>query len=192
MSYSKYLDVIQYKRQLLKKLISEEENIHEISNVIFYALKKGKKIMLCGNGGSAADAQHLAAEFLVRLRPKINRKPLAAISLAQDTSTITACGNDYKFDDIFSRNLRALGKKGDILLAISTSGNSSNIIKVLKEAKRMNIKTISLLGANGGFAKKLSQFKIIVPSSITARIQEMHIFLGHYIFECIENLILKK
>jgi D-sedoheptulose 7-phosphate isomerase len=192
MSYSKYLDVIQYKRQLLKKLISEEENIHKISNVIFYALKKGKKIMLCGNGGSAADAQHLAAEFLVRLRPKINRKPLAAISLAQDTSTITACGNDYKFDDIFSRNLRALGKKGDILLAISTSGNSSNIIKVLKEAKRMNIKTISLLGTNGGFAKKLSQFKIIVPSSITARIQEMQIFLGHYIFECIENLILKK
>lgn len=191
MSYSKYLDVIQFKLQLLKKLISEEENIHKISNVIFYALKNGKKIMLCGNGGSAADAQHLAAEFLVRLRPKINRKPLAAISLAQDTSTITACGNDYKFDDIFSRNLRALGKKGDILLAISTSGNSSNIIKVLKEAKRMNIKTISLLGSNGGVAKKLSQFKIIVPSSITARIQEMHIFLGHYIFEYIENLILK-
>jgi D-sedoheptulose 7-phosphate isomerase len=192
MNSSKYLNVIRSKHQLLDKLILEEKNINKISNIIFFALKKGKKIMLCGNGGSAADSQHLAAEFLVRLRPKINRKPIAAISLAQDTSTITACGNDYNFSDIFSRNLTALGKKGDILIVISTTGNSPNILRVLKEARRMKIKSIGLLGANGGAAKKLAEFYIVVPSKITARVQEMHIFLGHYIFERVEDLILKR
>ena len=147
--------------------------------------------MLCGNGGSAADAQHLAAEFLIRLRPNINRKPIPAITLAQDTSTITACGNDYSYDIHFSRCLEALGKKQDILIIISTSGNSRNIVNVLKQAKKMNIFTIGFLGNNGGKSKKICDLPLIVDSKNTARIQESHIFLGHYIFEQVEELFLK-
>ena len=131
----------------LKEQLEENINIHQsifkmskdIIDVIQNVqkkLKKGGKILICGNGGSAADAQHLAAEFIVRLRPHVNRNPIPAITLAQDTSTLTACGNDYSFDDIFLRPFQALAKKGDILLCISTSGNSKNILKVLKEAKK--------------------------------------------------------
>ena len=118
-------------------------------------LKKGGKILFCGNGGSAADAQHLAAEFLVRLRPHINRNPIPAITLTQDTSTLTACGNDYSFDDIFLRPFQALAKKNDVLICISTSGNSKNILKVLLEAKKMNVYSVSFLGKGGGNAKIL-------------------------------------
>ena len=109
--------------------------------------------MICGNGGSAADAQHLSAEFLIRLRPGVNRKPFPIISLALDSSTITACGNDYDFKYIFSRNLEALAKPGDLLFCISTSGNSTNIILALKKAKKIGINSLSLLGNNGGLAK---------------------------------------
>ena len=115
--------------KMSKDIIEVVKNIHK-------KLKKGGKILICGNGGSAADAQHLAAEFIVRLRPHINRMPLPAITLAQDTSTLTACGNDYSFNDIFLRSFQALAKRNDILLCISTSGNSKNILKVLKEAKK--------------------------------------------------------
>ncbi len=148
--------------------------------------------MICGNGGSAADAQHLAAEFLVRLRPKVNRQPLPIFTLAMDSSTLTACSNDYKFDDIFYRPLKALGKKDDLLICISTSGNSKNLIKVTKEAKRKKIHVISFLGKQGGKLRNMSDVEIIVPSNNVARIQECHIFLGHFIFEQVENLILKK
>ena len=185
------IKVIQYKKQLLENIKKDKMQINNIALSIHKSINSGGKLMLCGNGGSAADAQHLAAEFLVRLRPNINRKPIAAISLLQDTSTITACGNDYNFKDIFSRNLEALGKKNDILLAISTSGNSANIINVLKKAKKMKIKTIGFLGKNGGLAKKLCDQKIIVPSKITARIQEIHIFLGHIIFEIVEDMLIR-
>jgi len=174
-----------------KSLLLIEEKINLAINVIYKKIKNGGKVFLCGNGGSAADAQHLAAEFLVRLRAHINREPIAAISLAMDTSTITACGNDYSFSQIFSRNLVALGSKNDILIVISTSGRSSNIIQVLKTAKKMKILRISFLGNNGGLAKKLSDISLIVKSSVTARIQESHIFLGHYIFESVENKLIK-
>jgi len=147
--------------------------------------------MFCGNGGSAADSQHLAAEFLIRLRPNINRNPISAISLATDTSTITACGNDYNFSDIFLRPFNGLAKENDVLFVITTSGNSKNIIKVLKEAKNKNIYSIGLLGKGGGLAKKLCNDKIVVRSKNTAIIQETHIFLGHYILENIENNIIK-
>jgi len=119
-----------------KELLNLSKNIVEVIQIIQKKLKKGGKLLLCGNGGSAADAQHLAAEFIVRLRPHINRNPIQAITLAQDTSTLTACGNDYSFDDIFLRPFKALAKKEDILICISTSGNSKNILKVLKEAKK--------------------------------------------------------
>lgn len=175
-----------------KKLLDQSINISKAIKLIFFSLKKGNKIMLCGNGGSAADAQHLAAEFLVRLRPHINREPFAAISLATDISTITACGNDFNFNNIFERTFRGLHKKGDILIVISTSGNSKNIINVLKLAKEKKVKTIGFLGNNGGKCKNNCDIPIIVKSKITARIQETQIFLGHFIFEHVENLLIKK
>ena len=125
------------------------------------------------------------------LKPKFNRKPIAAISLAQDTSTITACGNDYSFDIQFSRSLEALGKKNDILIAISTSGNSKNIINVLKTAKKMKIFSIGFLGNRGGKSKNLCDIPLVVNSNNTARIQETHIFLGHFIFESVETRIIR-
>ena len=172
-------------------LLFLEKEIHLVINKIYKKVKKGGKIFLCGNGGSAADAQHLAAEFLVRLRPNVKRNPIPALNLAMDTSTLTACGNDYSFKKIFSRNLMALGSAKDVLIAISTSGNSSNIIEVLKMAKKKKIFSISFLGCGGGAAKRYSDINLIVDSTITARIQESNIFLGHFIFECIENKLVK-
>jgi D-sedoheptulose 7-phosphate isomerase len=165
---------INAKLTLLDEKKKIEKTIVEITN----SLKKGNKILLCGNGGSASDAQHLAAEFLVRLRPNVNRKPIAAISLATDISTINR------------RNLEALYKPGDVLIVISTSGNSKNILNALKFCRNKRICTIGFLGKKGGKAKSLCKIPIIVKSKITARIQEAHIFLGHYIFEKVEdNLI---
>ena len=174
------------------KLLEEYKNIEKSIDLVTKCIRKGGKILFCGNGGSAADAQHLAAEYLIRLRPKVNRHPLPALSLAQDTSTLTACGNDYSFEDIFVRPFEAIVKKNDILIAISTSGNSKNIFKVLKRAKEKNIKTIGFLGNDGGICRKFSDIKLVVPSEITARIQECHIFLGHFILEKAEDAILKK
>ena len=134
----------------------------------------------------------MAAEFLIRLRPKINRNPYPVISLAQDTSTITACGNDLGFDNLFKRNFEALANKDDLLITLSTSGNSKNIIKVLKFAKIKKIRSISFLGNKGGKSKGLSNIEIIVPSNNTARIQECHIFIGHLIFQSAEDRLIKK
>ena len=175
---------------LHKKLIKSEKKLTFAIEKIYKTIYSGKKVLICGNGGSAADAQHLAAEFLIRLRPQVNRKAFPVMSLAQDTSTITACGNDIGFKKIFSRTLSALGNRGDILIAISTSGNSPNIINVLKESKKKGIFSISFLGNSGGKAKKYSDLNIIVPSKITARIQECHIFLGHFILENVENFVI--
>lgn len=172
-------------------LLKISKTVEQVIKVITKKIKRGGKLLFCGNGGSAADAQHLTAEFLIRLRPHINRKPIPALSLAQDTSTITACGNDYNFDEIFSRTLQGLGNKKDVLICISTSGNSKNILKVLKEAKKKGILTIGFLGNNGGKAKNKCDFKLIVDSNNTARIQECHIFLGHFILQKIEDNLMK-
>ena len=174
-----------------KNLLEMSKDIIDVIQNIHKKLKKGGKILFCGNGGSAADAQHLAAEFLVRLRPNVNRQPLPIFSLAMDSSTLTACCNDYKFEDIFYRPLKALGNKNDLLICISTSGNSKNLIKVIKEAKRKKIHVISFLGKDGGKMKNMSDVEIIIPSKNVARIQECHIFLGHFIFEHVENQIIK-
>jgi D-sedoheptulose 7-phosphate isomerase len=171
-----------------QKLIDLLPEVNLAIKIILKKLKMGGKLLLCGNGGSASDAQHLAAEYLVRLRPGVNRKPLPAISLAQDTSTLTACGNDYDFDDIFLRPFQALANKNDLLICLSTSGNSKNIIKVLKEAKKKKISTIGFLGNRGGTAKNFCDIQITVNSKITARIQECHIFLGHFILERVEKM----
>jgi D-sedoheptulose 7-phosphate isomerase len=168
------------------------KSIEKIKNKIQNCLKNSGKVFLCGNGGSAADAQHLAAEFMVRLRPKINRNPYPVISLALDTSTLTACSNDYGYNKIFSRSLDALASKNDILIVISTSGNSKNIIEVLKMAQKKGVISVGLLGNGGGQAKSLCSLKYVVPSKKIARIQETHIFLGHLIFELIEDQLIKK
>ena len=173
-------------------LRGQSKIINGTINLIKNRISLGGKILLCGNGGSAADAQHLAAEFLVRLRPTVNRNPLPALSLLTDVSTLSACGNDYSFQNIFLRPFKGLAKKNDILIAISTSGKSKNILKVLKYAKSKKFKTIGFLGNKGGIVKKYCDFPIIVNSSITAHIQEAHIFLGHYIFESVESGLLKR
>lgn len=187
---------IEFKRQLQEN-ISTHQDILKMSKDVFIIienlkkkLKRGGKLLFCGNGGSAADAQHLAAEFIVRLRPQVNRNPIPAITLTQDTSTLTACGNDYSFDDIFLRPFQALAKKDDVLICISTSGNSKNIINVLKEAKKSKIYSICFLGKGGGKAKELATKSLIVTSNNTARIQECHIFLGHFILEKLEDYII--
>jgi len=155
------------------------------------SIKNKGKIMLCGNGGSAADAQHLAAEMLVRLRPMNNREGIAAITLAQDTSTITACGNDFGFDKLYERTVTSLGKKGDCLIGITTSGNSENIILAMKAAKKMNIKVFGFLGCEGGEALAYCDETFIVPSNDTGRIQEAHITAGHALMEYIEDKLLE-
>ena len=186
-----FLNSIDDSIKLKKKLGYLQSHIDLATKKIYRTIKNKKKILICGNGGSAADAQHLAAEFLVRLNPNVNRKPYPVINLAQDISTLTACGNDLGFDEIFSRNLEAFGNIGDLLISISTSGNSNNIIKVLKKAKILKINSISLLGNKGGKAQKYANLNIIVPSSNTARIQECHMFLGHFIFNEVEKMLIK-
>ncbi len=185
------IDAIENSFKAKLTLSSSINQINKAIKILKYCLSKKGKIFFCGNGGSAADAQHLTAELLVRLRPKINRKPLPAICLSMDTSTLTACSNDYSFDEVFSRPFEALCHKNDVLITISTSGNSKNIVKILKTAKKKKIKTISFLGNSGGLSKNLCNLPIIVKDNNVARIQEAHIFLGHFILENLENSILK-
>jgi D-sedoheptulose 7-phosphate isomerase len=187
MTISKLKSSINENIKLKKNLLKNFKMISSIKSEILHSLKNNGKIFICGNGGSAADAQHLAAEFMVRLRPMVNRNPYPVISLALDTSTLTACSNDYGYKNIFSRPLSALASDKDVLIIISTSGNSENIIEVLKVAKIKKITSIGFLGAGGGKAKSLCKLKYIVPSKNIARIQEIHIFLGHFVFELVEN-----
>ena len=175
-----------------ESLLKQKKVISKAKQKIYNSIIKKKKIFFWGNGGSASDAQHLTAELLIRLRPNINRKSIAAICLHMDTSTLTACSNDYSYDEVFSRPLSSLGQIGDILIVISTSGNSKNIVKVLKIARKMKIYSIGFFGKKGGAAKKYCDLPIIVNSNNTARIQEAHIFLGHHILEEVENYLISK
>jgi len=149
------------------------------------SLAKGGTLFWCGNGGSAADSQHLAAELVGRF--KNNRKALRSVALTTDTSVLTCIANDYSYDDIFSRQLEALGRDGDVLVAISTSGNSENVSRALISAKELGVKTIALLGKDGGKAKELADLSIVIPSNSTARIQEAHILIGHILCDLIER-----
>jgi len=162
-----------------------------MGDIISKSIDRGGKILLCGNGGSAADAQHLAAEMLIRLRPQNNREGVAAIALAQDTSTITACGNDFGYEVLFERVLRTLGKRGDCLIGITTSGNSKNIILAMKAAQEMGIKVFGFLGCGGGEALRYCDEAFVVPSNNTGRIQEAHITAGHALMECIEDQLIE-
>ncbi len=149
------------------------------------SLAKGGTLLWCGNGGSAADSQHLAAEFVGRF--KKDRKALRSIALTTDTSILTCIANDYSYEDIFSRQLEALARSGDVLVVISTSGNSENILRALNAAKELEIKTIALLGKDGGLAAAHADLAIVIPSDSTARIQEAHILIGHILCDLVEQ-----
>jgi D-sedoheptulose 7-phosphate isomerase len=182
-------DSISVKEKVIQQ--GSYKSLIEAGNVIADSISKGGKLLICGNGGSAADAQHLAAEFLVRLTSEVNRESIPAISLAQDTSTLTACINDYGSDEIFKRVLSGLARDGDILLAISTSGNSINIIEALKFAQSKGIYSLGFLGGDGGSAINYCTQAFVVPSEVTARIQESHITAGHALLQYIEDKLLE-
>jgi D-sedoheptulose 7-phosphate isomerase len=166
------------------------ETLSQVIKLIVEAFKAGNKLLLFGNGGSAADAQHLAAEFINRYL--IERPPLPAIALTTDTSVLTSISNDYSFQDVFVKQIKALGKAGDVAIGISTSGASANVIKGLKVAKEMGLKTIALVGGDGGELAKLADLALIVESTSTPRIQEVHITIGHIICEMVDLMLFQK
>ena len=169
----------------IKDQLSDE--IIRAVDLLVSAYKDGNKLLLCGNGGSAADCQHIATEFMIRLSHHIQRPALPAIALTTDSSNLTAGGNDIGFENIFARNVEGLGISGDVLLAISTSGNSPNIIKAVEAAHSKGMKVIGLLGGNGGKLKPLVDLPIVVPSTNTQRIQEGHITIAHIVCELVED-----
>lgn len=161
------------------------ENIAKCSQSVIEALRNNKKLLLCGNGGSAADAQHIAAELQGKFY--VDRAPLSAIALNTNTSIITSVGNDYGFSKIFSRQVEGLGNTGDVLIGISTSGNSENVVEAFHKARELGIKRISLTGESGGSLKSISDICVRIPSADTPRIQEAHILIGHIMCELIEK-----
>ena len=169
---------------LFQQLNGLDAAISQAIDACVQSLQKGGKLMLCGNGGSAADSQHLAAEFTGRFIK--DRPPIAAVALSTDTSALTCIGNDYSFNEIFARQVQALGKAGDCLIAISTSGNSGNVLAAVVAAKSLGISTIGLLGRDGGKLKAQCDVSIVVPSQVTARIQEAHILIGHSLCGAVE------
>lgn len=179
-----YIDAgLKVKNSFLKKI---SPKIIDFSKTIHQSILNGGKLLICGNGGSAADAQHVAAEFVNRF--KRERNPLPAISLSTDTSVITSIANDYSFDEIFSKQVKALARQGDCFMAISTSGNSSNIINALRAAREAGCVNLSLTGKDGGKMPPLSDKTIIVPSQDTPIIQEVHLVIEHLICDLVEQM----
>ncbi len=171
--------------QVVKKMVALESEIVSAGKLCANALAQGQSIYLCGNGGSAADAQHIAAELIGRFVS--DRRSLPAIALTTDTSVLTAIGNDYGYDEVFSRQVEGLCRKGDVLIAISTSGNSTNVLRAVDAAHAVGSSVIGLLGKSGGVLKRRCDVPLIVPSDVTARIQEMHIVIGHLICALVEK-----
>ncbi|TSC71100.1 MAG: D-sedoheptulose 7-phosphate isomerase [Parcubacteria group bacterium Gr01-1014_70] len=185
-------DIIQHELEesaAVKKLVASQLTgaIAKAAEMIIASYKTGGKLLLCGNGGSAADAQHIAGELVGRFLKE--RKALSAIALTTDTSILTALANDYNVEKIFARQVEAHGKSGDVLLTISTSGNSSNVIQAVEAAKAIDVKTIGLLGKGGGKMKGMCDVEIIIPSDNTQRIQEAHITIGHIICGLVEKTL---
>lgn len=162
----------------------------DLAEYISKAFKNDRKLMLCGNGGSAADAQHIAAEFVNRFQ--LDRHPLPAMALTTDTSIITSVANDYGYEEVFSKQIQALGVEGDILLAISTSGNSKNILSAIRTAKEKHLYTVGLIGGDGGEMVTLVDLSLVVKSNQTPRVQEAHILTGHIICELVEYILFQK
>ena len=193
-------DSANYVRELFTRSIEVKRKVIEchcdvivaVAKVCADSIAQGGKLLLCGNGGSAADAQHLAAELLVRLRPEVNRSGIAALPLSIDSSSMTACGNDYSYEAYFERMTRALGREGDVLLAITTSGRSPNVLGALKAAREIGMATAGFLGGTGGPALPLCDVALVVPSTETGRIQESHITAGHAVMELVEDMLLAR
>ena len=181
-------------RQIISNSISLKEQVlqdssiiktvNDISSALVESFRSGKKLLICGNGGSAADAQHLAAEFSGRFY--YDRPPLNAEALHVNTSYLTAVANDYSYNDIYSRMVKGAGNEGDVLWGISTSGNSENVVRAMQIAKEKGMKTVGFTGEGGGKMESLSDFLIAVPSKDTPRVQEVHILIGHIICELVE------
>lgn len=180
-AFEEHIKIFQNSKNILK------DSILIVGDIVIESLNNNKKIILFGNGGSAADAQHIAAEFTGRFLTE--RKALPAISLSTDTSALTAIGNDYGFEKIFSRQVEAIANKGDVLIGISTSGNSKNVLEAFKAGEKIGTKNIGFSGRDGGAMNDLTQTNIVVPSDITARIQEFHIFLGHLLCQYVDSKI---
>lgn len=185
-----WMDAIELKKQCLTG--SYLNTLVSMAEVAVRAMAKGGKLMLCGNGGSAADAQHLACELLVRLRSHTNRDAIPAMSLVLDTSTITACANDYGYECLFERMVNGLGRPEDVLLGLTTSGRSVNVIRALKAARECGIATLGFLGGDGGQTIQECDLSIVVPSTDPNRVQEVHITLGHILMDLIEGLMIEK
>jgi len=175
------LESIQVKEELLRTSIKQ---IKDIADLMIECLRKNGKVILFGNGGSASDAQHIAAEFVGRF--KRDRTALAGIALTTNTAVLTSLANDYGYEIVFARQIEALGQKNDIAVGISTSGKAKNVALAIKQAKKMGIKTVALTGGDGGDLAKLADTSLVVPSNVTARIQEAHITIGHIICELVE------
>ena len=181
-----FSDVIQEHQQVINQLTGYTPLIAAASKLIISTLVSGHKILLCGNGGSAADCQHFAAELVIRYHK--NRRAYPAIALTTDTSILTAHPNDFSFESVFSRQVEALGVEGDCLIAISTSGNSENIIQASISAKQQNMSVIGLMGGDGGQLKSLVDMPIVIPSTTTARIQEAHMIIYHWWCEMLDEV----
>ncbi|MFH1146674.1 MAG: D-sedoheptulose 7-phosphate isomerase [Pseudomonadota bacterium] len=177
-------DSISVKRQFI---LDNLQRIKETAMIIAETFRSGGKLLLFGNGGSAADAQHIAAEFVNRFL--IEREPLPAVALTTDTSILTSIANDYSFEDVFSKQVKALGRRGDVVLGITTSGNSPNVIKALETAKGIEIKTVVLTGRDGGKVAQIVDIPLIVSSIKVPRIQEAHGFCGHVLCELVDHIL---
>ena len=190
--------MVERVRQLFDRSIRVKQDVagQHAATIVAIALEivgsieRGGKLLLCGNGGSAADAQHLAAEMLVRLRPHINRDAIPALSLATDMSSLTACANDYEYDAYFERMTRALGRPGDVLMGNTTSGRSASVVRALRAARQGGLRTIGLLGGDGQPALAECDVALVVPSDETGRIQEAHITIGHAVMELVEDSLI--
>ncbi|MFM8770487.1 MAG: SIS domain-containing protein [Candidatus Kapaibacterium sp.] len=173
-----------------ERLLAEQlEQIKTAGMLLADCADRNSLIMLCGNGGSAADSQHIAAELVVRLRSSVDRRAIKALALTTDSSVLTAGGNDFGYDRVFSRQIEAFGGSGDVLIAISTSGTSKNVVLAVEEARRRGVLTIGLLGGTGGVLSELCDHSVVVPSPVTARIQECHILIGHVWCEMVEERV---
>jgi D-sedoheptulose 7-phosphate isomerase len=178
------LESIQVKEDLLHTRI---DHIIEITNLVIECIRKGGKVILFGNGGSASDSQHIAAELVGKF--KKDRNALPAIAITTNTSILTSLANDYGYEIVFAKQIEALGQKNDVAVGISTSGKAKNVAAGIKQAKRMGLKTVALTGGDGGELVKLADISLMVPSAITARIQEAHITIGHIICELVEQAL---
>ena len=176
------LESIQIKEDLMRTRVDE---IMDIASLFIESLKKGGKVILFGNGGSASDSQHIAAELVGRF--KKDRKAMAAIALTTNTSVLTSLANDYGYEIVFAKQVEALGEKNDLVVGISTSGKAKNVTAGIKQAKKMGLKTVALTGGDGGELAKTADVALMVPSSVTARVQEAHIIIGHVICELVEQ-----